>query len=81
MRTMTRQHIQRHLQDIFATMPTDKLTLLMDFAEYLKSKEEWDATQELMNDAGMSKDTLEGREQAQRGESRTWRDIKSYVRD
>ena len=79
MRLINKRNIQQHLQDILLSMPEDKLALLVDFAEYLKSKDEWEATHELMSDAGMLKDILEGEEQAKRGEGRNWRDIKRHV--
>jgi hypothetical protein len=60
--------------------PSKKLEQLIEFAEYLKSREDWAATQELMQDAGMARDVEEGRTQAARGEGRSWREVKKRVR-
>ena len=51
----------------------------MDFAEYLHSREQWEATMELLNDPGMRSDIEEGLEQAQCGETHSWRDIRNHV--
>lgn len=75
-----RRRIQERLEDTLAELPTKKLEQVADFAEYLKAREEWDATQELMNDPGMRKDIEEGRAQAERGEGRPWRKVQQRVR-
>jgi len=55
------------------------LEQVADYAEYLKSREEWDATMELMNDPAMSKDIEEGIAQSSRGEGRSRREIKQNL--
>jgi hypothetical protein len=52
-----------------------RLEQLVDYAEYLKSREEWDATLELMNDPSMRQDLDEGQKQSALGEGRKWREI------
>ena len=54
---------------------------MADFVEYLKSREEWEATQELIANPAMRKDVEEGRAQAARGEGHPWREIQKNVRD
>lgn len=63
----------RRLQELGAALPAASLQQLLDYATYLFSREEWEATQELLSDPGMRADVLEGREQARRGEVRPWR--------
>jgi hypothetical protein len=53
---------------------------VVDFAEYLKSREEWQATQELMSDPAMREDVEEGRAQAAHSEGRSWREVQRSVR-
>ena len=77
----TRERIQGHLKDILAELPTEKLEQVADFAQYLKSREEWAATQEIMADPDMRRDVDEGRSQAERGEGRPWREVQASVRD
>jgi hypothetical protein len=64
--------LQDRLHAALAELPPKKLEQVLDFAEYLKSREEWDATMELMSDSGMRRDVEEGMGQAARGEGRPW---------
>jgi hypothetical protein len=75
-----RKRIQQRLEAAIAMLPPGKLEQVADFAEYLKSREEWEATRELMSDPAMRRDIEEGRVQATRGEGRRWREIKRRVR-
>lgn len=65
--------LQRRLAAVLSELPPKKLEQIVDFAEYLKSREEWEATLELMNDPAMREDVEEGRTQAGRGEGRSFR--------
>jgi len=76
-----RDLIEQRLRSIIADLPPKKLEQLVDFADYLRSKEDWEATLELMNDPYMRKDVDEGRSQAAHGEGRKWREIQKHVRD
>ncbi|MEW6236992.1 MAG: hypothetical protein AB1656_16530 [Candidatus Omnitrophota bacterium] len=70
------KQIQQKLGLILTNLPLKKLEQVADYAEYLKSREEWEATMELMNDPAMSKDIEEGIAQSSQGEGRSWREIK-----
>lgn len=72
--------IKDRLESLIAALPSKKLQQLLDFAEYLKSREDWVATRELIEDPAMSGDIEEGRAQAARGEGRSWREIRARVR-
>lgn len=63
------------LREAAEVLPTRTLAQLVDFASWLRDREEWEATQELLCDPGMRRDIDEGHEQAVRGETRDWRDI------
>jgi len=69
------KNVQERLRSAIAELPPKKLEQLVDYAEYLKSREEWDATLELMNDPSMRLDVDEGRKQSALGEGRKWREI------
>jgi len=75
-----RKHIEQRLKAVIDELPPKKLEQLADYAEYLKSREEWIATLELLNDPSMRKDIEEGRAQATRKEGRRWREIQQRVR-
>ena len=74
------KNVQERLRIAIAELPPKKLEQLVDYAEYLKSREEWDATLELMNDPSMRQDVDEGRKQSARGEGRKWREVQQRVR-
>ncbi len=61
------------------SLPTATLGKLLDFAAYLRSREEWEATQELLADPETRAQVLAGRDQARRGEGRPWREIQRGV--
>ena len=73
------KNIQERLRSAIAELPPKKLEQLVDYAEYLKSREEWDATLELMNDPYMRQDVDEGRKQSARGEGNKWRKVQQRV--
>jgi len=75
-----RKQMEERLASVIAALPTQKLAQLADFAEYLKSREAWEATLELLNDPAMRRDVEEGRAQAARGEGHRWREIQPRVR-
>jgi hypothetical protein len=74
------KNIQERLRLAIEELPPKKLEQLIDYAEYLKSREEWDATLELMNDPSMRMDVDEGRKQSARREGRNWREVQQRVR-
>ncbi|HIN65917.1 MAG TPA: hypothetical protein EYM95_14840 [Candidatus Obscuribacterales bacterium] len=81
MMTTTHKHLQERLEAALAELPTKKLEQVVDFAEYILSCEEWDATQELMKYPAMREDVEEGLAQAARGEERSWQEVQRSVRD
>jgi len=71
--------LKERLEALLAELPSDKLALLVDFAEYLKDREEWEATWELLSDPKMRKDVMEGRRQAEKGKGKPWREVQKRV--
>ncbi len=71
--------LQRRLEAVIVQLPPDKLALLVDFAEYLRDREEWEATWELLSDPAMRRDVEEGRQQAAQGKGRPWREVQKRV--
>ena len=70
---------QERLQKCLALLSPHQLEQLADYAEYLHSKEEWEATQEILNDPNMRNDVDKGIEQIRLGETRSWREIRKNV--
>ena len=77
---ISRAEIKERLEIAIEDLPMNKLLQLIDFADFLKSHEEWEATLELRNDLGMAQDVNEGLEQEARGEGRAWREVQKDVR-
>lgn len=75
------KNIQERLKSAIAELTPKKLEQLVDYAEYLKSREDWEATLELVNDPSMRKDIDEGRKQSAQGKGRSWREVQKSVRD
>jgi PHD/YefM family antitoxin component YafN of YafNO toxin-antitoxin module len=75
----SRRRVEERLEVLLSALPPQKLRQIADYAEYLKSREEWEATRELLSDPGMRKDVEEGRAQAKRGNGARWRDIQRRV--
>jgi PHD/YefM family antitoxin component YafN of YafNO toxin-antitoxin module len=71
--------LKERLEALLAELPSDKLALLVDFAEYLRDRKEWEATWELLSDPKMRKDVMEGRRQAEQGKGKPWREVQKRV--
>ncbi|MEW6235104.1 MAG: hypothetical protein AB1656_06930 [Candidatus Omnitrophota bacterium] len=72
-------NIQKRLDDALPLLSSKQQELLADFADYLKSREEWEATMELLSDSKMKREIEEGMEQVRRGETHSWRHIRKNV--
>lgn len=70
------QIVKERLEKAIINMPQDKLEQLTDYAEYLLSKDEWEATREIMCDPEMKQQVDLGIEEAKAGKVKSWRDIK-----
>ena len=71
--------IQERLEKAISSLPPNKLEQLTDYAEFLHSREEWEATQEILNDPVMRQEVDKGMEEARQGKVRPWREIKTHV--
>jgi len=73
------RNIQERLKSVIAELTPKKLEQLVDYVEYLKSREDWEATLELMNDPFMRRDIDEGRKQSAQGKGQSWREVQKSV--
>ncbi len=71
--------LKERLEAALAELPSDKLALLVDFAEYLRDREEWEATLELLSDPKMRRDVMVGQRQAAQGKGKPWREVQRRV--
>ncbi len=73
------QKLEDRLKKTIECLSPEKLEQVVDYAEYLHSRDEWDATMELLSDPGMRRDIEEGIQQLKKGETHSWRDIQKNV--
>ncbi|MGC9328745.1 MAG: hypothetical protein ACP5I1_14010 [Candidatus Hinthialibacter sp.] len=77
--SVSTRKIEERLKKVIGQLSPKKLEQVADYAEYLRSREDWEATMELLSDPGMRQDIEEGMEQAQKGETHSWREIQKNV--
>lgn len=73
--TLLKDRVTEKLQRI----PQRQLRLVHDFLAYLEDREAWEATQELLTDAGMKRDVEEGVRQVRNRRGKSWRQIRCDV--
>ena len=78
METTTKTAHQR-LEKSLTVLTPQQIEQLADYAEYLQSKEEWEATQELLCDSEIKQEIDEGLEQIRKGQTRPWREFRKNV--
>ena len=67
---------QQRLSEAVEGLSEQKLEEVIDFAQYLRSRDEWEATQELLSDPGMRDDIAEGLKQDRKGDTLGWQEAK-----
>lgn len=70
---------QQRLEKSLAVLSPQQIDQVADYAEYLRSKEEWEATQELLCNPDMKRAIDEGIDQIRKGETRPWREFRKDV--
>lgn len=78
METIEKTAYQR-LEKSLTVLTPQQIEQLADYAEYLQSREEWEATQELLCDPEIKQEIDEGLEQIRKGETRPWREFRKDV--
>ncbi|MGL5032304.1 MAG: hypothetical protein ACRC6M_00710 [Microcystaceae cyanobacterium] len=62
------QSLLNQAQVYLDQLSEDKLKVAVDFLGYLQQKEEWEATEELLNIPGFEQELLEAEEELKRGD-------------
>ena len=70
--------LQTKAEEIFNSLSRSRLKVAIDFLQYLQEKEEWEATEELLNPKTIS-EIKEGQKQIQEGEFVKIKDIRRDV--
>ena len=73
------QNAEERLKDTITYLSTKQLEQVADFADYLRSREDLEATQEILDDPVMSKKVEKGLEEVRQGKIRPWQEINGNV--
>jgi hypothetical protein len=57
------------IQEIISEIPEDRLDEALSYLNYLRFKEEWEATEEILRDRKLMQSWRRGRQQAERGQT------------
>jgi PHD/YefM family antitoxin component YafN of YafNO toxin-antitoxin module len=71
------KQVQDRLREVIEGLSEQKLEEVIDFAQYLRSKEEWEATQELLSDPEMREDLEKGLGQDREGDTVGWQEVRN----
>ena len=76
---MTQTVARRTAKTLVETLPADKLRVAVDFLTYLRTKEEWDATLEILQNPALMRSLHRGRRDVHEGRWVRWQDLKRRV--
>ena len=71
--------IKKRAKDAIENLSDKKARVVLDFIDYLKEKEEWEATAELLSDKKLLMDYKAAREEIKKGNTVKWKTIKRNV--
>ena len=76
---MTQTVARRTAKTLVETLPADKLQVAVDFLTYLRTKEEWDATLEILQNPSLMRSVRRGQRDVREGRWVRWQDLKRRV--
>lgn len=76
---MTQMVARRTATVLLRDLPPEKLRVAVDFLTYLHTKEEWDATLEILQSPILLQSLKRGREDLRRGRWVRWQDVRRGV--
>jgi PHD/YefM family antitoxin component YafN of YafNO toxin-antitoxin module len=71
--------VKKRVKDAIENLSDKKARVVLDFIDYLKEKEEWEATAELLSDKKLLMDYKAAREEIKKGNTVKWKTIKRNV--
>ncbi len=71
--------VKKRAKDAIENLSDKKARVVLDFIDYLKEKEEWEATAELLSDKKLLMDYKAAREEIKKGNTVKWKTIKRNV--
>lgn len=71
--------IKKKAKEAIETLSDKKARVALDFINYLREREEWEATAELISDKKLLMDYKAAREEIKKGNTAKWKNIKKNV--
>jgi len=76
---MLGKSIRTEAKEALDALSEKKVSVVLDFIDYLREREEWEATDELLSDKKLLRDHKKAREEILKGKTVKWRSIKRNV--
>ena len=73
---MLGKSIRTEAKEALDALSEKKVSVVLDFIDYLREREEWEATDELLSDKKLLRDHKKAREEIRKGKTVKWRSIK-----
>lgn len=71
--------VKKKVKEAIETLSDKKARVALDFIDYLREREEWEATAELLSDKKLLRDYKAAKEEIKRGKTVKWEAIKRNV--
>jgi hypothetical protein len=71
--------VKKKAKEAIETLSDKKARVALDFIDYLREREEWEATAELLSDKKLLMDYKAAREEIKKGNTVKWKAIKRNV--
>jgi len=71
--------VKKKAKEAIETLSDKKARVALDFIDYLREREEWEATAELLSDKKLLMDYKAAREEIKKGNTAKWKAIKRNV--
>jgi PHD/YefM family antitoxin component YafN of YafNO toxin-antitoxin module len=76
---MLGKSIRTEAKEALDALSEKKVSVVLDFIDYLREREEWQATDELLSDKKLLRDYRKAREEIRKGKTVKWRSIRRNV--
>jgi len=76
---MLGKSIRTEAKEALDALSEKKVSVVLDFIDYLREREEWEATDELLIDKKLLRDYRKAREEIRKGKTVKWRSIRRNV--
>lgn len=71
--------VKKNAKEAIETLSGKKARVALDFIDYLREREEWEATAEVLSDKKLLRDYKAAKEEIKKGKTVKWKAIKKNV--